>query len=178
MSKTVLIVPGWGGSGEEHWQTLWQLEHGYRRVEQVDWERPDLETWLAPLEAEVNRAPSSVVLVAHSLGCALVAHYARRNPASLVAAALLVAPADVDSEMHTPDDVRCFSPLPMDRLPFPSVVVASRTDPYVRFARATEMANAWGARLVDVGRQGHINVDAGVGRWDAGFLLLEELLSG
>ncbi len=78
--------------------------------------------------------------------------------------------------MHTPDEVRCFSPMPLHPLPFPTIVVASRTDPYVRFVRAEEMARGWGARLVDVGRLGHINADTSVGEWPEGHRLLEELL--
>jgi hypothetical protein len=128
------------------------------------------------LNEVVNRSPEPIALVAHSLGCALVALWATAAPATRVVGYLGVAPADVDSAMHTPEEVRGFSPLPLHRLPFPSIVVASRTDPYVRFARAKEMAEGWGARLVDVGRLGHINADTSVGDWPEGHLLLEELL--
>jgi predicted alpha/beta hydrolase family esterase len=128
------------------------------------------------LDEAVNHSPQPIVLVAHSLGCALVALWAPQAPANRVVGLLAVAPADVDSEMHTPDEVRCFSPLPLAPLPFPTIVVASRTDPYIRFARAQELARGWGARFVDVGRLGHINVEAGVGDWPDGHRLLEELL--
>jgi len=177
MPVEVVIVPGLGGSGPLHWQTLWQERHGYRRAEQADWEHPDRDVWLRALTSAIEEANAPVVLVAHSAGCALVAHVPSTNVASRVAGALLVAPADVDLEMHTPDVARCFSPLPLAPLPFPSIVVASRTDPYVRFARAEEMARAWHARFVDAGRSGHINVDSGHGQWEEGHRLLEELLS-
>jgi predicted alpha/beta hydrolase family esterase len=32
----VLLLPGWQSSDAGHWQTLWEAEHGYRRVEQHD----------------------------------------------------------------------------------------------------------------------------------------------
>jgi hypothetical protein len=105
----------------------------------------------------------------------VLALWAPSAPTERIVGALAVAPADVDSEMHTPDEVRCFSPLPLTPLPFPAIVVASRTDPYVRFARAQEMAAGWGARLVDVGRLGHINADT-VQDWPEGHQLLQELL--
>jgi predicted alpha/beta hydrolase family esterase len=175
-SARVLIIPGFGGSGPEHWQTLWEERYGYERVGQDDWDHPEPGAWIARLDEAVNRSSEPVVLVAHSLGCALLALWAPRAPANRVVGALAVAPADVDSELHTPEEVRCFSPLPLATLPFPTIVVASRTDPYVRFARAQEMAKSWGARLVDVGRLGHINADADVRDCPEGHRLLEELL--
>lgn len=177
-SPRVLVIPGWGDSGPDHWQTLWQQRHGFVRVKQDDWEHPERDTWVRSLDAAIRESEAPTMLVAHSLGCALVAQWATSRPAGHVKGALLVAPADVDSEMHTPDEVRSFAPMPMSALPFPTIVVASRTDPYVRFVRAEAMAKAWGARLVDAGREGHLNPDAGFGEWPAGFTLLEELLGG
>lgn len=177
LPTTVLVAPGYGDSGPDHWQTIWQKRHGYIRVEQSDWNVPERTAWVEALAHAVSAAAGPVVIVAHSLACSMVAHFARLTPTSRVVGALLVAPADVDSEMHTPDEVRSFAPMPLERLPFPAMVVASRTDPYVRFKRAEEMAERWGARLVDVGRLGHINPDAGFGEWPEGHLLLEELLA-
>ncbi|HVW29308.1 MAG TPA: alpha/beta hydrolase [Polyangiaceae bacterium] len=178
MARTrVLVIPGFGGSGPDHWQTLWEKKYGYQRVEQDDWDHPEPGSWLRRLDEVVNESDEPVALVAHSLGCVLLAHWAPKAPASRVVGALAVAPADVDSPMHTPDEVRCFAPLPVAALPFPSIVVASRTDPYVRFARAEQIARGWGARLVDVGRLGHINADTDVRDWPEGHRLLEELLA-
>ena len=92
-----------------------------------------------------------------------------------VRSALLVAPADVDSPMHTPDEVRGFGPIPLVRLPFPSIVVASSDDPFVTPARATALAGAWGSRLVTLAGAAHINADAGFGSWPEGRRLLAEL---
>lgn len=177
MRPTVLVAPGLGDSGPDHWQTLWQKRHGYLRVRQTDWNAPDPDAWIRTLDEQVKATGGRVVIAAHSLGCVMVAHFARRFPSSKVAGALLVAPADVDSPLHTPDEVRGFAPLPMVSLPFPSVVVASRTDPYVRFARAQDIARAWGARFVDAGRVGHINADSGHGDWEEGHALLEEVIA-
>ena len=173
---TVLVVPGFGGSGAAHWQTRWEARHGYVRVEQDDWEQPDLDGWLAALDAAVAAAPSPVALVAHSLGCALVAHWAARGGGRGVRAALLVAPADVDEIAPWLDAVAGFAPVPTARLPFPSVVVASSDDPYVTPARAAAFADAWGAELVDVGAAGHLNAESELGDWDAGHALLARAL--
>jgi serine hydrolase len=175
---TVLIIPGLGGSGPDHWQTHWERTiPSARRVEQADWNRPDLSTWLARL-ADAVESVQGAVLVAHSLGCALVAHLAAERPDLPIEAALLVAPADVDSARHTPAHLRSFAPMPLVRFPFRSFVVASTNDPYMTIDRARALAAAWRAVLFDVGAQGHINADAGFGPWPAGEGLLDELISG
>jgi predicted alpha/beta hydrolase family esterase len=171
----VLILPGYADSGPDHWQSHWErADPTCRRVVQDDWLLPRLADWQAALEREVAQCAAPPVLVAHSLGCALVAHWASR-PGAAARGALLVAPADVDSPDHTPDEVRNFSPIPLAPLPFPSIVVASTGDPFVTLGRASAFARAWGSRLVTLDRAGHINADAGFGPWPEGRLLLEEL---
>jgi uncharacterized protein len=173
-----LILPGLGGSGPEHWQTRWESLHPtYRRVVQRDWDHPDLPDWLAALEAEVAGAGARVALVAHSLGCALAVHAAARPVAASIVAALLVAPADVDSPAHTPAETRGFAPLPVRPLPFPATVVASDNDPFVALSRARAFAAAWGAAFVDAGSRGHLNAASGLGDWPEGHRQLEALLA-
>lgn len=164
---SVLILPGLGNSGPAHWQTLWQTEHGYRRVEQANWDRPNLQEWLSNLHRAVSETSAGVVLVAHSLACSLVAHYAKAHP-ERVLGAFLVSPADVECERHTPQETRCFSPIPLAPLPFPAHVVASADDPYVDVARARLFATSWGAGFTDIGCCGHINASSGLGAWPEG----------
>lgn len=174
-SPTVLIIPGYTNSGPEHWQSLWQVAHPeYHRVEQEDWDAPDVAKWVAALEREVRSAKTQVIFVAHSLGCITVAHWAERHPESTnrVAAAMLVAPADIE-RVNAPQVLRSFGPIPRMTLPFPSVVVASTTDSYASIARAQAFATAWQSQFVDIGDAGHINTAAGFGPWTAG----EEILA-
>jgi len=171
----ILVVPGLGGSGETHWQThLQRVLHGTTRVEQDDWERPDLVRWLDRLAWAIELWPDAV-LVAHSLGCPLVAHLAHRRPDLDIAAALLVAPADVDSARHTPHQTHGFAPIPRRPLRFRSIVVASTNDSYIAIDRARELADAWDAEFVDAGPVGHINVASGFGPWPAGARMVESL---
>jgi serine hydrolase len=171
---TVLVVPGLNGSGPTHWQTIWQIRHPeFRRVEQASWDRPRLGDWASALERAVRRH-RRVILVAHSLGCALVAHWARRGSTAGVSSALLVAPADVERP-GAPSALRSFAPMPLQPLPFPSWVVASRDDPHATLARARAFADAWGARFLDAGPCGHINAESGHGEWADGEALLEEI---
>lgn len=171
----VLILPGYQNSGSEHWQSLWEARHpAYRRVEQRDWECPRRAEWVAALQDVIASAASPVVFVAHSLGCHAVVQWAARHTHPVVGA-LLVAPSDVE-RLDTLSDARTFGPIPMTRLPFPSIVVASTDDPFADFERAEEWATAWGSRLVSLGAAGHINAGAGYGPWPAGEALLAELL--
>lgn len=173
---SIVTVPGLGGSGPLHWQTLWEHENpAIRRVEQSDWDRPNLPDWIKSLESTVANAPHPVVLVAHSLAVSLVAHWAQTTQQK-IKCALLVAPADVDSPANTPEETRGFSPIPLKPLPFPSLVVASETDPFVAIERARLFAKAWGSGFIHAGALGHINSDSNLGLWPDGKAFLQKLL--
>jgi predicted alpha/beta hydrolase family esterase len=115
-------------------------------------------------------------LLAHSLGCAVVAHWAFQYPETGKAAhgALLVAPSDVEAPSY-PVDAAGFAPLPLQTLPFPTLVVASTDDEYVTLDRARQFAAAWGSRLQVIGPAGHINGASGYGLWPEGLTLAAEL---
>jgi predicted alpha/beta hydrolase family esterase len=172
--RPVLILPGYGGSGPAHWQTLWQRAHPeFIRVEARDWDRPDREEWVKALEAAVRESGPETLLVAHSLACLQVAHWAATTSLK-VHAALLVAPPDPDGA-EFPEAATGFSPLPMMPFPFPSLVVGSTNDPYASPEFAPRCARAWGARFVSVGAKGHINASSGLGYWEEGWGLLEQV---
>jgi hypothetical protein len=175
-SRNVLVLPGWQGSGPEHWQSLWQAQQGFQRVDQHDWLRPLRGDWIARLEDVVLSADGPVVLVAHSLGCVLVAAWAAHSRNThRVKAALLVAPGDVEREALRPV-LASWSPIPLQPLPFKSTLVVSQDDPYCSFERAQSFAAAWGSALVDAGAAGHINADSGLGDWPEGQALLSALI--
>ena len=168
---TPVIVPGWRNSGAGHWQTLWaDTLPGALRVEQADWDWPKRDAWVDRIVQTIRRAPGPVVLAAHSLGCIAVAHL----PADVladVAGALLVAPADPNRRGPLAD----FAPVPHERLPFHSIVVASDNDPYCPVRLAGAYARGWGSDFVRVPGAGHINVASGYGHWPLGLALLQSL---
>jgi serine hydrolase len=173
---SILVLPGYGDSGPEHWQSLWEAaDPRFRRVAQRDWLEPKLDDWLAALDREVSASTTPPVLVAHSLGCVLVAQWVKRT-ARTVAGALLVAPADADALADVLEVVQSFRPVPLIRLPFPTIVVASDDDAYAPRERAEAFARAWGSRFVGLSGVGHINSDSGLGDWPTGRALLDELL--
>ncbi len=168
---TVIIVPGLGNSGPDHWQTRWgQANPAYRRVRQRDWDHPQVDEWVEALDREIRRAPSAAILVGHSLGCITIAEWAQRCWTD-IRGALLVAPADVDRRPF-------FDTVPLWPLPFPSILVASENDPHLELERAKLFARHWGSRLVNLGQAGHINVESGFGPWPEGEALLRELRTG
>lgn len=175
-----LIVPGWQGSSEDHWQSHWQRSlPNSARVEQADWVTPKRQDWIAALELAVQASTRPVILIAHSLGCVTVAHWAAQAPlASLrkVQGALLVAPADVERPACAPA-LRNFAPIPRNLLPFPSQVVSSDNDAAVSAPRALELARDWGADAGILAGAGHINVKSGHRRWEQGFAYLYRLQS-
>jgi predicted alpha/beta hydrolase family esterase len=165
---TILIVPGFGGSGPGHWQDWWlRNDANAVLVEQASWRRPTPEAWGAALVDAISTHPSAW-LVAHSLGATLLTRIATQRPELRIAGALLVAPADVEAMDIAGADLRAFGPMSLAPLPFPATVVASRTDRWMRFPRARSLAAAWGASLIDYGDAGHINAAAGYGPWPDG----------
>jgi len=169
------IVPGLGSSGPEHWQTYFERQNpDFTRIQQREWDAPDRTEWVETLEqALAGKDLSQVVLIAHSLGCPTVAHWAT-SYGHVIKGALLVAPADVDTASFAAFPTTGFGPMPLQRLPFPSKVVTSTTDEWVTLARAKQFAEAWGSELVVIGDAGHINAASGHGDWPAGLALLQE----
>lgn len=174
LTAPVLILPGLGNSGPEHWQSRWEALHPeFQRVEQQDWATPVYADWRDALEAAVAAAPQPPILVAHSLACLLVARWVQESDLP-VQAALLVAPPDLENP-QCPVGPQGFGPLPSQPLPFSSILVASRDDPYGDIIFAASCAALWGSRFVDAGYRGHINGDSNLGDWPWGQELLQQL---
>ena len=179
-AMTILTVPGLDGSGPEHWQTYWDYGlSNCHRVQMGDWGFPVRSAWVDKLDREIRRAPNPVLLAAHSLGCLAVAWWAKERWSlaceELVEGAFLVAPPDVERP-NAPDRIRTFSPTPREPLPFPSLLMASRNDPYAKFETSRRIAQMWGSEFVDAGHAGHINADSGLGHWSEGLTLLGSLI--
>jgi predicted alpha/beta hydrolase family esterase len=176
ISPRVLVLPGWQGSGPAHWQMRWVTDHGYRVVDQHDWQRPLRGDWLMRLEEAVLDAPGEVVLVAHNLGCSQVAAWAAHSQhTARVRAALLVAPADVLAPVLS-HALSSWSTEAHQRLPFKAVVVGSENDPLCSMSTAQALALGWGAQWVNVGPAGPINQESKLGDWPQGLALLTELM--
>jgi predicted alpha/beta hydrolase family esterase len=173
----ILIVPGYTNSGPDHWQTRWESRLSTaRRVEQEEWSKPVRDHWVARVADAVNQAERPVVFIAHSLGIPSVVHaiplFRKR-----VAGAFFVAPPDVTNPQIRPKHLMTFGPYPRDPLPFPSVTIASRDDPFTSFEAAEDIAGAWGSLFIDAGAAGHINAESGHGPWPEGSMTFANFLT-
>jgi predicted alpha/beta hydrolase family esterase len=175
---TYVFLAGVSNSGPEHWQRMWidRVENGVW-VEHDEWDMPDRDAWVSDLQKTVWKIRGPIVFVAHSLGCLVLAEWVNDREDPSVKGAFLVAPPDPEGDAFPPGGGG-FADAASTRLGFPSVVVASRNDPYgtIEYAQAT--AETWGSEFVDLGAAGHINAASGLGGWEEGWTMLQRFVEG
>jgi hypothetical protein len=159
----LVTVPGLHGSEGAHWQT-W-LERQFPRslrVEQTNWDAPDLDRWAQSVNDLLARQRGPFVLAAHSFGCLAAAHAlqqrAQRASSADVVGVLFVAPA-------SPRKFAFAGAFEAARISVPSILIGSETDPWMPLAGARELAQRFGSAFVNLGDAGHINTAAGFGPW-------------
>ena len=177
-APAILIIPGLNGSGPTHWQSEWEkFLPNASRVHLGSWSHPHRGAWITNLGIAVRQTAGPKILVAHSLGCHAVAHWAAQEPdaAALgIIGALLVAPPDVDSVADR-SPLASFKPSPRQFLPFSATLVASANDPYCDLEQARKLARRWRAKFINAGLFGHLNAESGIGAWPYGLYLLDTL---
>jgi predicted alpha/beta hydrolase family esterase len=172
----VCILPGWQNSGPGHWQSRWEALHGFERVQQHDWDHPLRGDWMAQLEEAVLASERPLALVAHSLGCQLVAAWAGHSRhTARVRGALLVAPPDT-ARADMPPQLASWRQVPRQPLPFAAQVIYSDDDPFCAPERAQAMAADWRVPAQSLGARGHINAESGLGDWPEGLAALQRVL--
>ena len=135
---------------------------------------------VAALDQALAKIKGAVILVAHSAGVMITAHWAKKHRRK-IHGALLATPADLESPMPvgypTMDVLRDHGWLPIPRtpLPFPSIVASSVTDPLCSAPRAAALAACWDSRLVNLGDVGHLNPASGYGEWRQAEILIDSL---
>jgi predicted alpha/beta hydrolase family esterase len=182
---TILIVPGLRDHVAGHWQTLLAARlpaagAKVRTVPPMGREDLDCEARVEAIDRALAAIDGPIILVAHSGGTIMVAHWARRHRRP-IHGALLATPPDFETPMPagypTMEALRASGWLPVPRNPlrFPSIVAASRNDPLGRIERVAELARAWGSRFVDIGEVGHLNPASGFGEWPRADEFIREL---
>lgn len=185
LNHTILIIPGLREHVEEHWQTLLAKELTAQSVPCVtvpplEHDKLSCQARLDAIDRALDSIDGPVIIVAHSAGCMMVAHWALRR-ARPILGALLAAPADVETQMpagYPTKDVLAahgWTPIPRQRLPFPTLLAASSNDPLTQLERARGFARDWGSELVELGPQGHLNPASGHGPWPQAKQLIEDL---
>lgn len=174
-SNYIFTIPGLYNSGPQHWQTHWENQYGFTRINQQNWEEPICSDWIKTIDETISSYPlDKVILIGHSLACCTIVAWAAAYN-RIIKGALLVGPSDTEAPDY-PTGTRGFMPMPLNRLPFPSIIIASSNDEYVSMERATYFANCWGSELVNAGALGHINSSSGLGSWPEGYTQLKKLL--
>lgn len=172
MTETI-ILPGIGGSCRNHWQSYWEAANpSFRRFRPNNWNQPDQENWITALGDAIKAASEPPLIIAHSLGCLLVAHAAQRNIGS-IRGAFLVSVPDPDGAVF-PREAKSFGRVPYEPLPFASLIVASTDDPLGSLTYARKCALAWQSELIEIGAHGHINAESGLGAWHEGLALYRQ----
>ena len=167
----LVTVPGLHGSDGAHWQTWLERQFARSlRVDQADWDAPDLAGWAQSVHDLIEREHGPFVLAAHSFGCLATAH-ALQQPthAAAVVGVLFVAPA-------SPEKFAFAGKFDARRLGVPSILVGSETDPWMPLAGASELAHRLGSAFVNLGGAGHINTAAGFGPWPRAKFFVDTLV--
>jgi len=175
-SVPVVVVPGWNGSGEGHWQTWLEqqlAEDGRptRRPPFADVDHPDLPEWLAALRATLAELPTDGCdVVAHSLGAVLWLHHVTDPGDSPRAARVaLVAPPSPATSFP---EIAAFFPPPMDvdalrRGADGTVLVAGDDDQYLPEGVGAAYGLPLRIATTVVPGGGHLNTESGYGEWPA-----------
>ncbi len=179
---TLLLVPGLRDETPGHWQAILAGQWpGAVSLPALGRRNIDLAARIEQIEDAVQSINGPVVLVAHSGGAVATAHWARRTRATSIQGALLATPplfaSPLGPEFPALAEFQShgWAPVPRAPLPFPSILAASRNDPLGDYEGVCELAQAWGARVFDLGHSGHLNPASGFGPWPAAIELVREL---
>ncbi|MDI9331748.1 MAG: alpha/beta hydrolase [Alphaproteobacteria bacterium] len=140
----VLTLPDCKGAPASHWLTLWEQQHGLRRVAQHDWQRPLRGDWMMQLQETMLRH-EQVHLLAHGLAAHLVDAWLRHTQqAKRVKSVLLVDPIDLQSP-ELRETLFTWKPLAAQTWPLPLAVLWKERQPTPDL---TACLNAWGATVL------------------------------
>jgi uncharacterized protein len=166
----LLIVPRLGGAREGDWPSRWRAKLSTARfVAPDDPGEPSREAWIEAIVRAAREATRPALLIGHGLGATAIADAAGALDGADVRGAFLFAPPDeaglgrLASKHWTPA---------RERLPWPSVVVASRSDPDGAYEAVTALASDWGAEVIDAGHAGGLDALSGHGPWPEGLMRL------
>ncbi len=171
-----LIIPGWQGSDDDHWQSWLEHElHAAGRVTRrppfADLHNPDLDDWLTALRSSLSRLPNEGFdVVAHSLGAVLWLHHAAGQPETpRPARVLLVSPPSPQTAIP---ELAAFYPPPfaaaaVGRAATGTFLVAGDDDPYLTEGIVAAYAEPLGLSSAVVEGGGHLSANSGYGPWPA-----------
>ena len=164
--KKVLILHGWGGSDEPHWQ--WWLEKELIKLNyQVSFPKlpnkdlPDLSSWMDTLKEEFDKFKPDIV-ACHSLANILWFHFVEKYEIKEIEKLMLVAPVRQTCDI---EELKSFFPypIPSDLKAKDIIMVGSTNDIYLNVNEAIELQSELNIGLKILEDAGHINADSGYG---------------
>jgi uncharacterized protein len=183
---TILIVPGLRDHVEAHWQRHLERKLSCVRklvcVPALEADKLSCAARVSAIQRTIETIEGPIIVVAHSAGVVMLAHWAQRHARELEGA-LLAAPPDFEvpfpAGYPTLDTLQAngWLPVPRHALPFHSIVAVTTNDPLASLDRVTQMASDWGSEQVNVGALGHINPASGFGEWPLAEQLIQSLES-
>lgn len=166
--QKVLILHGWGGSDDPHWQA-WLAgeiakEYGTVSFPLLDNPHfPSKNRWMRQVKTLLETFQPDTV-VCHSLANILWFHLCHEAKISPVKKLLLVAPPRLTCEIET---LKTFFPLtaPASLFSEEVLMLVSNNDPYLTLEEAQQLSIDLNIDMEIVHNGGHLNADSGYGEW-------------
>jgi predicted alpha/beta hydrolase family esterase len=155
----------------DHWVSRWSRNLKTGRLVDVGGGRgAGGQAGAAVLTAVAGRQQPVVLVGYHSGVAAIVAAaQSEEHLHGAVRGTILVAPPKLTLVAADTEADGLINNAP---LPFPSLMIASQSDPRCSFEHASDLALAWGSHLVDAGEAGRIDTSSGHGPWPEGLMRL------
>lgn len=166
----VLILHGWEGSPEPHWQD-WLAKKLKKNGAIVSFPElpsaffPKKDVWVSAVLKEIESFKPNVV-VCHSLGCTTWFHILNSHKIEGIEKLLLVAPPRNDLDGY--EDIATFFPckLPSDIQAKKGLLVLSDDDKYLSMKEAKTVIDGLKIKTKILHDAGHINTDSGYGSFE------------
>ena len=176
MRGKVLLLHGWGGSDEPHWQA-WlagEIAKDYGTVSFPLLDNPHFPTknrWMRQVKQLLTEFQPDVV-ICHSLANTLWFHLCHEAEILQVKRLLLVAPPSLTLELET---IKTFFPVstPNNLYAEEVTLVTSDNDPYMTPQEAQALALTLELDMKVLANAGHINAESGYGVWPWVFKWIE-----
>ena len=164
------------GRADGDWPSRWRSKLSTARfVHPADPADRRREAWTEAIASAARKATRPALFIGHGIGAAAIADAGAALDGADVRGAFLVAPPDEQGleRLASPDWTPAHAPLP-----WPSLVIASRNDPYAAYDAVAALASDWGADLIDAGEAGGIDAASGHGPWPEGLMRLAAFIKG
>lgn len=177
--KKVLILHGWCGSDEPHWQwwvaqELKKLNYEISFPSLPNRDLPHLKVWMEALKIEFDRFQPDMV-ICHSLGTILWFHFVEKYKIKELDKLMLVAPVRQKCDVKEMSTFFPY-PVPSDLRSKESILVGSTDDEYLDLDEAIQLQSQLNIGLKVLQNAGHINIQSGFGELSCAIDWIERVI--